>query len=235
MAQYFEARNGPNVVQIDDTFSNLVFTQRLTAPVVPAARPGNPGGGAFSFTVTGQNPVVAFTGEHNAVLTSRTQNGNQFTFTGMTLNVGSFVVLVFDSPGLAGPARFLEIRNAQNQLVFDGGQKYMRVAAMCNTVLTATNQQIQVGLAGGRQYAALQGMNGGVGQVVGGPVGGGPSWRTNTISYRAIVNIVGDSYVAKLGVFFNVYNEGERPPVYPNVQGWGRGLALSPILDVTNY
>lgn len=236
MAVYFESLNGPNRVQIDDNYRNLSFVRRLTAPVVPQTRPGITGGGQFTFTVTGINPVVAFAGEHNAVLTGRVQSGNQFTFTGMVLSVAAFEVYVFDYPGSTGAApKYLVIRNAQGDLIFDGNQKYMRVAAMCNEVLGATVLEVTRPLPAGRSYVAMQGVNGGVAQVVGGPVGGGPAWRTQTISYRAIVNIVGNAYTAKLGTYFNVYNEGERPPIYPNVSGWGRGLALSPILDVTGF
>lgn len=236
MATYFESLNGPNRIQIDDTYRNMIYTRRFTAAVTPQTRPGVQGGGQFSFTIQGSNPVVAFAGEHNAVLTGRSQNGNQFTFTGMVLTTSAFEVFVFDYPDMSGvAAQFLEIRNDQGQLLFDGGQKYMKVAAMCNEVLGAGNMNVTRGLPGGRTYVAMQGVNGGTGQVIGGPVAGGPTWRTQTLNYRAIVNIVGASYNAKLGTFYSVYNEGERPPVYPNVSGWGRGLALSPILDVTGY
>lgn len=118
----FEA--GPNRVVISETWKNLALASKQT--ITPT---GSGTLRTWSLTVTGTNPVLAFLGENNATLATRTRSGNSFTFTGFTTS-GSFTAYVFDEPNF-GRRDYLVITNPDTgEVNFDATLKYMKVRAL---------------------------------------------------------------------------------------------------------
>lgn len=229
MANYFLSASGPNVVQINDSFANYALLQKATVTTVAIGTSGGAGG---TLTVTGQNPVIAFGGVNNAVMIGRTQSGSNFTFDIRTAGAATLTVYVFDLPSYSA-AKYLEIRNASNQVIFDGGKKYMRVAYMFAANLSVLDELTQT-LPGGRTYAALASMNG-CRVIVGGGFAGPDDWATVTETYRAVINISSNVATCKMARFTSVSRVGHSGDPYPPVGNYGTGQTLCPVLDVTGY
>lgn len=233
----FEVVNDNNVLQIGDSWRNLEFRQKFGVNPSPVTRPGQADGGQFEFTVWGQNPLVAFAGTNNAILTERVQNGNQFTFKGHTVQRGGFTVYVFDLPGQDGGGQYLLVKDAADQVVFDASRKYMRVVAMLNGTLNPGAAGPAVDVGGGKTVAVLQGVNGGFLQVIGGFIGMGPDWRTETLNYRIVTNTSGSRAESAALAFSRVSNQMQTPnqPIYPSPGNYGRAYVFAAVLDVTGY
>ncbi|APP76877.1 hypothetical protein [Xanthomonas vesicatoria] len=220
----FEA--GPNRVVISETWKNLAMASKQT--ITPA------GSGVlktWSLTVAGTNPVLAFLGESNAALATRTQSGNSFTFTGFTTS-GSFTAYVFDEPNF-GRRDYLVITNPDtNEVHFDATLKYMKVRGLLQG---NANQGGSITLPAGRTYAALAGSAGNIMLAVGGVVGGGPQWLISVVWRKGVVNINGN--VASISAIDtgNFSQTGANGTPFPAPGQYGQPWVRAPILDVTGY
>ncbi|MCL1550454.1 hypothetical protein [Xanthomonas nasturtii] len=220
----FEA--GPNRVVISETWKNLALASKQT--ITPT------GSGVlrtWSLTVAGTNPALAFLGENNAVLATRTQSGNSFTFSGFTTS-GSFAAYVFDEPNF-GRRDYLVITNPDtDQVHFDATLKYMKVRALLQG---NANQGGSITLPAGRTYAALAGSTGNIMLAIGGLVGGGPQWQMQLLWRKGVVNINGN--VASIGVIetAQAINTGTNNTPQPPPGNYGQAWVRAPILDVTGY
>ncbi|WP_349782332.1 hypothetical protein [Xanthomonas arboricola] len=220
----FEA--GPNRVAISETWKNLAFASKQT--ITPT------GAGvlkAWTLTIAGTNPVLAFLGENNATLATRTQSGNSFTFTGFSTS-GSFTACVFDEPNF-GRRDYLVITNPDtDQVHFDATLKYMKVRGLLQA---NANQGGSITLPAGRTYAALAGSTGNIMLAIGGLVGGGPQWQVQVLWRKGVVNINGN--VASISAIDTAQDlrTGTSGTPQPPPGNYGQAWVRSPILDVTGY
>lgn len=150
----FEARTeSGNVIQIDENYPVLCLRYTGSATVVNR-HPASLNQSAFvaktvDITVTGESPqffIQASSGRFGVIAVSQT--GNQWTFRVIGFeDQPTFTYFIFDRPIVtASGAAALEVRNAQNQVVFSSLWRPMVVAGF-----TTGNQTAQ--LPGGRAYA----------------------------------------------------------------------------------
>ncbi|MCC8671659.1 hypothetical protein LN461_20220 [Xanthomonas arboricola] len=220
----FEA--GPNRVVISETWKNLALASKQT--ITPT---GSGTLRTWSLTVTGTNPVLAFLGENNATLATRTRSGNSFTFTGFTTS-GSFAAYVFDEPNF-GRKDYLVITNPDTgEVHFDATLKYMKVRGLLQV---NANQGGSITLPAGRTYAALAGSTGNIMLAIGGLVGGGPQWQVQVLWRKGVVNINGN--VASIATIDTAQDlrTGTSGTPQPPPGNYGQAWVRSPILDVTGY
>ncbi|MBB4604127.1 hypothetical protein GGR59_000332 [Xanthomonas arboricola] len=220
----FEA--GPNRVVISETWKNLALASKQT--ITPT------GSGVlkiWSLTVAGTNPALAFLGESNAVLATRTQSGNSFTFTGFTTS-GSFTAYVFDEPNF-GRRDYLVITNPDtDQVHFDATLKYMKVRALLQG---NANQGGSITLPAGRTYAALAGSTGNIMLAIGGPIGGGPQWQVQQLWRKGVVNIKNNvASISAIDTAQDLRTGTDNNP-QPPPGNYGQAWVRAPILDVTGY
>ncbi|CAG2087539.1 hypothetical protein GGR74_002434 [Xanthomonas arboricola] len=220
----FEA--GPNRVVISETWKNLALASKQT--ITPT---GSGTLRTWSLTVTGTNPVLAFLGENNATLATRTRSGNSFTFTGFTTS-GSFTAYVFDEPNF-GRRDYLVITNPDTgEVNFDATLKYMKVRALLQG---NANQGGSITLPAGRTYAALAGSTGNIMLAIGGLIGGGPQWQVQVLWRKGVVNINGNvASISAIETAQDLRTGTDRNPQPPS-GNYGQAWVRSPILDVTGY
>lgn len=231
----FEVLNDSNVLQIGSDYTNLALSGKFNVSPVSRPRRGRPDGGEFAVSVRGTNPIIAFTGNNNAALLNREQSGDTFTFRGMTDGVNPFTAYTFDYPGVIGPGQYLEIYREDGSIGFTATHKYMRVVGMMNADISQTGVH-SVDVGGGRQVAAVAGVNGGTLRVDGGIIGGaGSSWRTMTSSQRVVTNTSGSVVTAANRQFLVVQNDGNNGVPYPTPGIFGRAVVFTPLIDVTGY
>jgi len=132
MAKYFQVDNAADrSIQIDDTFMNLECTRIGTLSVDrivnEQARPYRLAG-----TIIVDNPeypIIAFESHIKAAVTYR-RSGNTHTIEVLSMSTTPFTLTyyVFTKPKVSVTTTFgLEIRNAQNQVIFGSARPYMRV------------------------------------------------------------------------------------------------------------
>ena len=217
---------GPNRVVVSESWKNPAFASKHT--VTPA---GGGGVQAWTLTVIGTNPMLAFVGVNNATLSHRSQSGNSFTFHGFASG-GSFTAMVFDDPNF-GQRKYLVVRNPANgEVVFDATLKQMKVRGLLQG---RADQGGSITLPAGRTYAALAGSAGNMMQAIGGSVGGSNDWLVQVSWQKAVVNINGN--VASMGTIQTgnaIYSGGNGNP-QPPPGLYGNPWVRSPILDVTGY
>jgi hypothetical protein len=247
MAMFKAVTDSGNVLQIGDNWMGYAFIQRLTVTTTARTESSDVAkeGGvvantrAWSFTITGDNPIVAVAGNNSAVLLGRAQNGASFTFTGWcgvgadgASAVNSFTVYVFDRPSLVGQGKYLRIRNGAGQVLFDATCKYMRVVGLIDTAGGVSS----VTLPSGKTYGALLGGSGGKMVAEALSHGSESLWRTRVVVSRMTVNVADNVVATNERSFYNYVNYSSSIPTsVPRVGTYGDNNILSPILDLTGY
>ena len=231
MAQYFyNLTDEGNVIQISDDYRNLAFINKVQVGTaeINSNLTGVSSMRSWSLTVTGNNPIIAVGDANNCILYGRSQSGNNFTFTGVTVgNTSSFIAYIFDYPTGGGSGPGLVIRNVSGELVFDSNLRYMKVAGMVTERGTFT-------YPANKTYAALLGVTTSIITVAGGPVGGGGYWLVNVQTGRPTINISGNTITAAYAPVKNWTQEGDPGQVVTPTPGtYGSYAIFAPILDVT--
>lgn len=128
--------NDSGIIQIDGTYSNLQLVARgsATTSMQTLAYNTQPNG-TFQYDTpyvqinfTGTTPVFAVSGGSTVCVISTAVSGNSWTIGIVTPNgPTSFEWFVFDKATPSGTNVGLQVFNESGQLVFDAGQKYIRV------------------------------------------------------------------------------------------------------------
>jgi len=117
-------RGDAGTVQIDDTYCNLAFMTKGVATSNGARYT------VFVVTVTGRTPLMFLRPLHgSACISGVTNSGGTWTFKiGLGVGVTQCPYYIFDSiPGASAERYTIRLRNAQNQVTWDAGYKYLRV------------------------------------------------------------------------------------------------------------
>lgn len=141
-------------VQIDADYQNLVLRSKIVGVTTSNAGFGLSQGG---FTVSARTPIIAWSaGTNSATLTSLVSLSTD-SWSGVMLVEGpigtAFTIYVFDGASQVAASSFgLQVFNAAGTLVFDSGQKYMKIAHVQEGVWPSSGVSWPGGIAG-RTYA----------------------------------------------------------------------------------
>lgn len=130
MTAGLQVHNSSGVLQIDETFKNLVFIQKGT---LPAGSPGSPG----TLTLSGRaTPVLVLAGSTPAIIWSVSSSGGTYTY---TVYGGTDTYYLFDVPPAPSLHGFgLQVFDASGNCAFDSNRKYMRPKGEKTTNMTSS-------------------------------------------------------------------------------------------------
>ncbi len=245
MTTYIRIRSadGSNAVMIDDTFRNLELATSGTASTSAAWSPSALR--VATITVSGRSdPVVAIASTTACALLYRTNNGGgSFTFKIIfnTTSDISFSYYIYDNPDNSAPLLYMVVRDANNNVIFNAGEKYMRVVGVMNTPVppgTGTTST-STAFTSGKTYAVLLGHSGMyIRDVVGvvDPGGGSLARWQEDVSYSAQMSRVVGNTVYTDYVEVYEYSQGGVGALPPHGGGtFGQSIINNLVLDVTNF
>lgn len=125
MTFLIRVRGDAGTVQIDDTYCNLAFMTKGVATSSDTSRYTE-----VVVTVTGRMPVMFLRPTNGvACVSGVTNSGGTWSFrVGLGVGVTQCTYYIFDSiPGVSAEPYTIRLRNAQGQVTWDAGYKYLRV------------------------------------------------------------------------------------------------------------
>lgn len=237
MATYFtlSSQENVNTIVIDDTFKNLEFRGKFQAITIGALPPIQGSRVYADVQFSGVDPLIAISSTIGFLILSRSQSGNNFTYRVLFNSTSSvsFTYFIFDEPTSVVGENFFSVRNAQNQIVFNAANKYMRILAALNSNGTSTSVSFQ----SGRTPAILMGLGGVLGENTVGPGPGVDSWLASDGLIGSFARLSGSTAYVDVSEFARNNSQGSYPdpPPYTEPGYWGSNLANHLVVDVTGY
>ncbi len=221
MTYGFRVINDWGTVQIDDTYANLALKE-----VRQYTFQFDQGGTDYflNFSFSGSLPVFAFRSpDSHSVVAAIQQNGSTYTVQMRSDLGGPVWIYIFDKPITPTSGYGLRVRNANNEITFDSGYKYMRIEGFYSS---ANGNQ---GLTPGKTYAVLQGCYFySEAWITQEPPPWGPQTRGNIFGYYEGIKI-------NNAIYFNTITKLIAENVGEYTYGHFGGRTDCLVIDVTNY
>jgi len=222
-------------VMISDRYKNLELRAKGTV-TLDTPLTTNTTTSCVTGTVTfagGANPVIAVAGGKCGML-SLTVSGSTFTFTLVADAARTVTYYIFDEPVATVSNYGLVVRNAAGEVTFDALKKYMRVVATISGVPTDSTP-LSVPIPAGRTCAIVLGYSGSNLTIIGGLIGGGPTWLVTVNNSLAMATISGATAIASRERLYYFQTSGNNGMPTPDRGVWGTLGVNYLVVDVTNY